>query len=52
MTDGPEADGCDLDFTQHADDPDTVALRALFPTGEPDPARAAEWRQLFGGDQR
>lgn len=26
-------DGCDLDFTEDADDDETAALRALFPDG-------------------
>lgn len=38
-------DGCGLDFTLDPDDDETVAMRALFPDG--DPARADEWRELF-----
>lgn len=47
--DGPETDGCELDFTVEADDDETAALRPLFPDG--DPAKAAEWHALFGGDR-
>lgn len=42
--DGPEADGCALDFAEHADDELTASLRPLFPDG--DPAGAGEWREL------
>lgn len=41
--DGPEADGCGLDFTEDADDELTASLRALFPDGEPHD----EWQQVF-----
>lgn len=38
-------DGCDLDFTEDADDEETSELRALFPDG--DPSTADEWKGLF-----
>lgn len=45
--DGPEADGCGIDFAEHADDELTASLRPLFPDG--DPSKQAEWDELFGG---
>lgn len=45
MPDGPDADGCALDFTEAPDDEETAALRALFPDG--DPGKAAEYHALF-----
>lgn len=47
MTTDPDEflDGCDLDFTEDADDEMTAALRPLFPDG--DPSKEAEWRELF-----
>lgn len=39
-------DGCELDFAADADDELTASLRPLFPDG--DPAKAGEWRELFG----
>jgi hypothetical protein len=43
--DGPEADGCELDFKQDADDDETAELRALFPDG--DASTEEEWKALF-----
>lgn len=47
--DGPETDGCELDFVEHADDPQTQALRPLFPDGVADESKAAAYRELAGG---
>lgn len=44
MDDGPDTDGCAIDFNQHADDPLAASLRPLFPDGNP--AKADEWREL------
>lgn len=46
MPDGPESDGCELDFTQHADDELTASLRPLFPDGQPDEDKAAFYRDI------
>lgn len=43
--DQDQLDGCELDFTEGADDEATAALRPLFPDG--DPATEPEWRALF-----
>lgn len=45
MPDDDMTDGCDIDFSEHADDEETASLRALFPDG--DPSTEAEWRELF-----
>lgn len=42
-------DGCDLDFTADACTPEEESLLPLFPDGVADEAKAAEWRELFGG---
>lgn len=47
--DDDQLDGCELDFAADAVDDNTAALLPLFPTGEADEARAAEWRALFEG---
>lgn len=39
-------DGCDVDFSEDPTPDDELALRALFPDGNP--MKAAEWRELFG----
>lgn len=44
MDDDDMLDGCDLDFTEDADDELTASLRPLFPQG--DPSKAPEWRAL------
>jgi hypothetical protein len=43
--DGPETDGCELDFTEEPDDDETASLRPLFPDGNPNTEQA--WRDLF-----
>lgn len=43
MDDGPETDGCELDFTEHADDELTQSLRPLFPDGVPHD----KWHELW-----
>lgn len=42
-------DGCDLDFVPHANTNEEEQLLPLFPDGVADEAKAAEWRELFGG---
>lgn len=42
-----ELDGCDIDYAEHAISDEDVDLVVLFPDG--DPAKAAEWKELFGG---
>lgn len=46
-------DGCEeVLVNEDYDDDDTVALRPLFPTGDPEwPVKADEWRSLFPGDR-
>lgn len=43
MDDGPESDGCELDFVPDADDELTQALRPLFPDGVPHDEWHAVW---------
>jgi len=45
---GPETDGCELDFTEDADDEETAALRPLFPEGADSPTTEEQWREVFG----
>jgi len=42
-----KTDGCELDFTEEADDDETASLRPLFPDGNPNTEQA--WRDLFPG---
>ena len=44
-SDAPDTDGCELDFTEDADDDETASLRPLFPDG--DSSKEEEWRELF-----
>lgn len=43
VDDGPESDGCSLDFVPDADDELTASLRALFPDGE----AHDRWQDVF-----
>lgn len=43
--DDDELDGCDVDFTEHADDEATSALRALYP-GD---VEVGDWNGVFDG---
>ena len=43
--DGPDTDGCELDFDDDPDDDETASLRPLFPDGNPNTEQA--WRDLF-----
>lgn len=45
VEEGPDTDGCELDFTEDPDDNETAELRPLFPDG--DSSKEAEWRELF-----
>jgi hypothetical protein len=45
VQDGPDTDGCELDFTEDPDDDETASLRPLFPDGNPNTEQA--WRDLF-----
>lgn len=45
--DGPDTDGCELDFTEEPDDDETASLRPLFPDGNSNTEQA--WRDLFPG---
>lgn len=43
-----DLDACEVGLADFAVDDETAALLPLFP--DHDPAREAEWRELFGGD--
>lgn len=43
-----DLDGCEIDFTPHAVDDEAADLLALFPDGVANPAKAEEWRGVFG----
>jgi hypothetical protein len=47
MPDDDFLDGCDLDFTEDADDDETAELRPLFPAGQAVAHLEAQWRELF-----
>lgn len=46
--DDDDLDGCELDFKLDAVDEETADLLPLFPDGVADPAKAEEWKQVFG----
>lgn len=45
MDDDDFLDGCELDFADDPDDPETADLRPLFPDG--DPSTENEWQELY-----
>lgn len=48
--DDDELDGCEIDFAEHADDPETAAMRPLAPEGVLSDEDAAFYRALADAD--